>query len=111
MKNTLKLSLSVAALLFLFNSFTYNRDSKFIGTYGDERMQLILNEDYTFTFRSTFDVDNKIIHKGTWEIKRGKAYLICENPNSAMPVKWKFKNEGKTIKSRNKFVFYTLNKE
>ena len=111
MKNTISLSFSIAFLLFLFNSFTLKKDSKFIGTYGDEIMELVLNENHSFSFKSNFDSDNKIDQKGTWEIKRGKAFLKCENKNSAMPVLWKLKNEGKTIKSRNKFVFYTLQKE
>lgn len=111
MKNTFKLSLTITALFFLFNSFTLKLDSNFIGTYGDEIIQLVLNEDQTFTFNSTFDSDNKINQKGTWEIKRGKAILKSVNKNSDLPLKWTLKNDGKTIKSRNKFVFYTLQRD
>lgn len=110
MKNIFKLSLSLFVLLFFISSFTLKFDSDYVGSYGDSIMELVLNDDYTFTFKSSFDSDNNINHKGTWEIKRGKAFLKCEKKNSAMPVMWKFKNEGKTIKSRNKFVFYTLQK-
>ena len=111
MKNVIKLSLSVAFLFFLFNSFTIKSDSDFTGEYGDSIMKLVLNEDHTFIFKSSFDSDNKIDQKGTWEIKRGKALLKFDNKYSATPRMWKFKNEGKTIKSRNKFVFYTLHKK
>ena len=109
MKNFLKLSLSVTALLFLIASFTLKSDSDFTGTYGDSIMELILNENHTFTFNSSFDLDNKIKEKGTWEINKGNLFLKSENKD--LPTKWKVKNEGKTIKSRSKFVFYTLQKK
>ncbi len=111
MKNQLKLISISTALFIVFLSFTKGIKSDAVGVYGDEIMELVLNEDYTFTFKSTFDSENKIIQKGNWEMKRGKAFLRCENPNSALPIKWTFTNEGKTIKSRNKFVFYTLQKD
>ena len=56
MKNFLKLSLSVTALLFLIDSFTLKSDSDFTGTYGDSIMELILNENHTFTFNNSFDL-------------------------------------------------------
>ena len=48
MKNILKLSLLITVLFFLSNSFTSKSDSEFIGTYGDEVMELVLNENHTF---------------------------------------------------------------
>lgn len=111
MKTALKLSISISVLFFLISSFCLKSDSNYIGTYGDSIMELVLNEDHTFTFKSSFDSENKVNQKGTWKIKRGKALLKFDNKYAASPRMWKFKNEGKTIKSRNKFVFYTLHKK
>lgn len=109
MNTVLKLSLSFTAVLFLIASFTLKSNSDFTGTYGDSIMELVLNENHTFTFNSSFDSDNKIKEKGTWEIKKGNVFL--KSKNKSLPTKWKVKNEGKTIKSRSKFVFYTLQKK
>ena len=109
MKNTLKLSLSVAVLLFLFQSFSLKSTTDFIGTYGDSIMELVINEDHTFTYKSSFNSNNVINEGGTWELKGDAVILKCKD--KSVPKKWKVKNAGKTVKSRKGMIFYTLQKD
>ena len=109
MKNTLKLSLSIVSLFIIIASFTIKSNSDYSGTYGDSIMKLELNENHTFNYNSSFDSQNVIKEKGTWEIKKGNVYL--QSNNKALPLKWKVKNNGKTIKARNGMIFYTLQKK
>jgi hypothetical protein len=51
----------------------------------DLPLELILNENHTFTFNSSFDLDNKIKEKGTREINKGNLFLKSENKD--LPTK------------------------
>jgi hypothetical protein len=107
MKNALKLSLSIAVLLFLTLSFTMKPNFNFVGKYGDEKIELLINKDFTFSYRNVINSNKKTI-TGYWKNQNGKIILSSLKRTNQLPVKWKFKNDGKTIKARKGMTFYTL---
>lgn len=109
MKPNLKITWSLFVLSFLVFSFTPKTSTDIVGIFGDDLMQLVLNEDNTFSYANTFTLKEKKI-TGTWEIQKGKIRLTSLEKTSQLPKKWVLKNGGKTVKTRKGMAFYTLQK-
>ena len=111
MNTTLKFGSIVAIFLFVTLSFAVTPSLDVNGKYGDEIMQLTLNEDYTFSYFRINSSENKDEATGKWEIQNGKVVLTNIEGSTKIPKKWIVLNRGKTIKTRKNLTFYTLHKE
>ncbi len=115
MKNFLKIS-AFSILFATLLAFHPAPDNALIGTYSvsendPSQIQLILNEDHTFSYRDYSIASSKINIKGKWEAKGNTFHLLSTKNDAAFPKKWKIDSEGKIAKSRKGMCFYTLQKQ
>jgi len=113
-----KLFPSSMIILFMVCSFGFKapNSAEFTGTYGvgdndPSQIELVLNEDYTYTYQDFSNPKKNIKVSGEWELKSKNTVLLKSDSELSFHKKWKIVVEGKTAKSRNGLCFYTLNKQ
>lgn len=112
MKNLIKVSFLVV-LITVSYAFTEKSDSEFIGVYGvsaddPSQIQLVLNDDHSFTYQDFSNPDHKIDVDGKWELKNDKIILSGSDINLRFHSKWKISDDGQVAKSRMGMSFYSL---
>ncbi len=94
-------------------SFINAPEVKFAGTYNvyDSNtaiIELVLNEDMTFTYVDHSNSNKKIDVSGTWEVKNNHILLKNYESEYSFHDKWKIEKNGMVAKSRHGITFYTL---
>lgn len=111
----IKTSFFTGVLLMLF-SFTNTSEENFSGTYGVSEndpviIELILNENKTFTYKDFSNSTQKIDVKGDWEVENNQVVLKNYDTKNSIHSKWKIVKDGMVAKSRKGLTFYTLVKK
>ena len=112
MLKTLKISL-VGLSLLIFQSFKIKTNNNIIGTYGvsindPSGIQLVINEDQTFSYKDFSNPKKTINTTGTWKTSKGIVILTSTNFTGTFHNKWKFTEDGDIAKSRKGITYYTL---
>lgn len=112
MKNYIKTLLFLGLILSL-SSFTESGTSNFVGTYGVSEnnpagIELVLNEDNTFTYKDFSNKAKPIDVGGKWELKNNKILLKNTSTNISFHNKWRITKDGKFAKSRKGLAYYSL---
>ena len=99
-------------MIMIFQSFSV-KENLIFGTYGitntdPSGIELVINENHTFTFKDFSNPKNKINTTGTWAIKKEFIVLKSSDSNQKFHTKWKITNKGSKAKSRKGMTFYTL---
>jgi len=101
------------ASLFFFTSFTMAPESEISGRYGaadsdPAQIELVLNEDYTFTYQDYSNSAKKIEVSGNWNLKNGHVILNNAEADVKFHTKRKITGDNKVAKSRMGMTFYWL---
>ncbi len=112
MTNFTKLLL-ITFLLSTSFAFTDNADNKIIGTYGvsendPSQIELIINDDYSFTYQDFSNSKQKIQVYGTWKLKNNAIILHSNQADAQFHNKWRISEDGHIAKSRKGLTFYKL---
>lgn len=115
MKNLIQTSFIIGIMLAL-SSFTRTYEFSLIGTYGfsednPAKIELVLNENKTFTYQDYSNPAKHIDVNGNWEVKNKKILLKSDDSESSFHSKWKIAKNGMVLKSRKGITFYTLAKK
>jgi len=108
------LKITIAGLVILISqSFTFESNNLIFGSYGvtnndPSKIELVINEDHTFTFKDYSNPNKRINASGTWEMKKDFVILKSSNSKYSYHTKWKVYDNGSRAKSRNGLAFYTL---
>lgn len=113
-----KLISPAVALLLIISTFGFKatNSTELTGTYGvsdtdPSQIELVLNEDHSYTYQDFSNSAKKIEVSGEWELKNKNTILLKSDSELSFHNKWKIVDEGKTAKSRNGLCFYTLGKK
>ena len=115
MKNIILTSF-FAVILVALTSFTKHTSERFIGVFGvsendPSEIELVLNEDQTYTYKDLSNPNNPINVFGKWIFKKDHFILLNKGSNASFHSKWKISNDGTVAKSRKGLSFYTLRKK
>ncbi len=115
MKNIILTSF-IATILVALSSFTKNSSERFVGVFGVSEndpsgIELVLNEDQTYTYKDLSNPNSQINVSGNWILKKDQLILLNNGSNSSFHSKWKISDDGMVAKSRKGLSFYTLRKK
>ena len=113
-----KLITPALALLLICSTFGFKATNltELIGTYGvsdsdPSQIELVLNEDHSYTYQDFSNPSKKIQVSGEWELKNKNTLNLKSDSDLSFHKKWKIVDEGQTAKSRNGISFYTIRKK
>lgn len=106
----------IAITLAVLSSFKTSASDKYIGVYGVSEndpsgIELVLNEDQTYTFKDFSNPNQHINVSGNWTFNKNQFILLNNSSNNSFHSKWKVTKDGKVAKSRKGLSFYTLMKK
>ena len=91
-----KLITPALALLFIISSFGFkaNHLNELIGTYGvsdtdPSQIELVLNEDYSYTYQDFSNPSKKIEVSGQWELRKENIVILNSDSELSFHKKWK----------------------
>lgn len=97
----------------LLMSFGPLPSDKVSGKYGvaagdPSRIELVLNEDYTFSYRDFSDPQKKVDVTGRWEWRKSSIVLHANAAGQRFHDRWKPEADGTAIRSAKGMTFYRL---
>lgn len=112
MKNILRATFLVSFIVVSF-AFTENHSHEFTRVYGvsaddSSQIQLVLNDDHSFTYQDFSNPDHKITVDGKWESRNNTIILSTSNTYLRFHSKWRISADGQVAKSRMGMTFYSL---
>lgn len=99
----------IAVLLISFTPPNNKGLSVSYGTYGttSAQIELILHKDFSFSYHDYSISQQSVEVSGTYILKNNKVFLHADN-NVKFRDRWKIKNEGHSIVSRQGLCYYIL---
>lgn len=109
-------SLAAITGILLMMSFTRPNHADVVGKYGvsiddQSRIELTLNEDFTFEYQDFSNPSEIIELTGKWELKRSQISLINLSSDVNFHDKWTIDKASMRVKSRRGMTFYTLRRK
>ena len=109
-------SLLVLTFVVSLCSFRSAPEIEYVGTYGacgedPSGIELVINDDHTFTYRDLSNPNRKIEVSGAWTEKGNHIILKDDNQSTNFHRRWKIGQDGMVAKSRRGLNFYTLRRQ
>ena len=97
----------LSLLMASFNGINPSEEKGIDASYGDEKVQLVLEDDFSFHYRDLCS-SQKIDVSGTYEIDGNKVHLSATDEAALFHDSWKLTNNQQVAKSRKGMLFMRL---
>jgi hypothetical protein len=97
----------LSLLMASFNGITPTQEKGIEASYGDEKVQLVLEDDFSFHYKDLCN-SKKIDVSGTYEIDGNKVHLSATDKSASFHDTWKLLNNQQVAKSRKGLLFMRL---
>ena len=100
------------SIAFMFSAFKSEPNESLTGTFGspDKTIQLVIKDDHSFLYTNFSSAKEPLIVSGTWKAKNNKIHLTTTGQARYHHV-WKISPDGRTAKSQNGLLWYTLGRQ